>query len=55
MKNAEQTQAERQEKMSDLSYYLHQIERNNCLGETELAPGKTLKSCEVILKAVFFC
>ena len=34
-------------------YYLHQIEKNNCLSETELASGKTLKSCEIILKAVF--
>ena len=38
----------KQGKINILSY-LHQIERNNCLGETELAPGKTLKSCENIL------
>ena len=32
-----------------LSYYPHQTEKNNYLGETELASGKTLKSCEIIL------
>ena len=29
------------------------IEKNSCLGDTELASGKTLKSCEIILKGVF--
>ena len=39
--------------MNIFNYYPHQIEKNNCLGETELASGKTLKSCEIILKAIF--
>ena len=38
---------------SDLVYYPHQIEKNSFLGKTELASGKTLKSCEIFLKAVF--
>ena len=37
-----------------LSYYLHQSEKYNFLSETELASGKRLESCEIILKAVFF-
>ena len=36
-----------------LSYYPHQIEKINCLGENELASGKTLKSREIFGKAVF--
>ena len=36
-----------------LSYYPHQIEKINCLDETELASGKTLKSREIFRKAVF--
>ena len=36
-----------------LSYYPCETEKNNCLGETELASGKTLKSREIIHKAVF--
>ena len=34
-------------------YYPHQIEKNNCLGGTELASGKPQKSPEIIDKAVF--
>ena len=34
-----------------LSYYAHQIEKINCLGETELASGKTLKSLKVVFLA----
>ena len=58
-KNTEQNKAKkrkkkkRQEKTNILSYYPDQIEKNNCPGETELASGKALKSCEVIFKAVF--
>ena len=37
-----------------LSYYPQKIEKNNCLGKAEFASGKTLKSREIILKAVFF-
>ena len=36
-----------------VSYYTHQTEKNNCLGEMELASGKTLKSREIILKGIF--
>ena len=36
-----------------LSYYLHHIGKINCLGETELTSGKTLKSREIFRKAVF--
>ena len=43
----------KQEKMNIFNYYPHQIEKNNCLGETELASGKTLKSREIIHKDVF--
>ena len=53
-KNTEQYKAKKKrEKISILSYHLHQIEKNNCLGRTELARGKTLKSCHVFLKTVF--
>ena len=41
------------EKMNILSYHMHQIEKDNCLGRTELARRKTLKSCEISLIAVF--
>ena len=34
-----------------LSYYLHQIEKYNCLSETELTSREGLNSCEIILKA----
>ena len=43
----------KQEKINILSYQPLQIEKNNCLGRTELARGKTLKSCEIFLKAIF--
>ena len=43
----------RQDHLEQLSYYPFEIEKNNCLGATELASGKTLKSCEINLKAVF--
>ena len=36
-----------------LSYHPHQIEKNNCLGRTQLASGKTLKSREILFKVVF--
>ena len=55
-KNTEQNKAKqkkKQEKINILSYHPHQSEKNNCLGRTELARGKTLKSCEIFLKAVF--
>ena len=39
--------------MNILSHYPDQIEKNNCLGETQLASGKALKSREILLKAVF--
>ena len=44
---------EKQEKINILSYQPLLIEKNNCLGRTELARGKTLKSCEIFLKAIF--
>ena len=43
----------KQEKINILSYQPLEIEKNNCLGRTELARGKTLKSCEIFLKAIF--
>ena len=43
--------SKQQEKIINiLSYYPHQIEKINCLGETELASGKTLKSCKAVLR-----
>ena len=52
-KNTEQNKAKNTGKLNILSYHLHQTEKNNCLGRTELAGGKTLQSCEVLLKVVF--
>ena len=48
-----QTKKKKQDKINILSYHPHQSEKNNCLGRTELARGRTLKSCEIFLKAVF--
>ena len=44
---------QQQEKINTLSYYPHQNEKINCLGETELASGTALKSREIFRKAVF--
>ena len=53
-KRTKQSQTKKiQEKINILSYHPHQSEKNNCLGRTELAGGKTLKSCEIFPKAVF--
>ena len=46
-------QNKKQENTNILIYYPHQIEKNNCLDKTELALGKTLRSCEIFLKGVF--
>ena len=50
---AKQKKKNKNKKINILSYYLDQIEKYNCPGETELASGEALKSCEIILKAVF--
>ena len=46
-------QKKKQEKINILTYHPHKIEKINCLGEMELARGKTLKSCEISVKAKF--
>ena len=43
----------KQKKMNILSYCADPIKKNYCLTETELASGKVLKSCEIILEVVF--
>ena len=43
----------KQKKLDILSYYPGQLEKKNCLGETELATGKMLKSCGIIFEVVF--
>ena len=50
----EKYQTKQREKQEMINILTHKkIEKNNCLGDTELASGKTLKSCEIILKGVF--
>ena len=52
--NNKHNKAKKQENISTLCIICtDQIEKNNCLGETELAPRKALKSSEIILKATF--
>ena len=50
--NIRQNKARKQDNFNTFSHYPHQIEKHNCLGETELTSRKRLRSCEIILKAV---
>ena len=53
MKIPNKAKRKKQKKINILSYCPDQIEKNNCLGETELASGKMLKSCGIILEVIF--
>ena len=53
MKIPNKAKRKKQKKINILSYSPDRIEKNNCLGETELASGKMLKSCDIILEVVF--